>query len=781
MTSTRLKTRIATALLAASAACAAALAPAPAHAQDAAQQGAGQPKIKLSDLKFYTPDQDFKPITPAPWVVDGVQKVFLFQIELPGTRDYLRELKAQGVTVVHTGGPDPYWPLLRDDANSGPPAEQRATLRDNYKFLRELGMKIVIGISPYAPAEYVKQHPEWRLKGSPDEPLLDTSLDLTAPANVPLRSLSLNTPYGDYLIENIVEMMQDLDFDGISFDGNYHPFINYTPYDMELFRKETGLEFPKAVDLGDINYRVYMLWAHQKLEDWYRKLHEAMRKVNPNAATYTWTTNAGRYGHFLTIPPVMSARMNMLFDAPVQEWWLDEVNLGASVVPAFGAAWVRAVAGGHAGASEPYIMSRGNPYSSSNFPQHELFVRCMMAMANGSITPLALPSMAGKAAGDFTMEEIGRRKPWFAHSSPEPWAALLVSEQTKVFYAYQNVMERFLSHALGAFRVGWEEHLPITLITDGDVTTESLAKYKVLILPNAAALSDRQVDAIRGYVREGGGLVASCETSICDELGQPRGNFALADLFGVDYQGRPGVNVVKTDIDVNFARSIDDSYWAKRVGNGEMRWGGGDIRTDVLLSDPRLQQVNNGIQASFKGPSVLIPWEARAPMERAMMMFPENAEPVSAATAGTYGKGRVVYFAAGFDAANYTYQYSYQRIMYATALRWAASAPPPVEVEAPMCIQATLFRQQPPVGNRIVVHLFNNINTSSDHGAPENDVPLREEAVPVAGIKVRFRGVKPTRVHLQPENIELSTREENGELVVDVPPVAVHSMVVGEL
>ena len=129
-----------------------------------------------------------------------MQKVFLFQIEKPETREYLRELKAQGVTVVHTGGPDPYWPLLRDDPNSGPPAELRATLKDNYAFLRSLGMKIVIGISPYAPIEYVHQHPEWRLKGSADEAPLDMSIDLTQFNNHPLRSLSLNTPYGDYLI-----------------------------------------------------------------------------------------------------------------------------------------------------------------------------------------------------------------------------------------------------------------------------------------------------------------------------------------------------------------------------------------------------------------------------------------------------------------------------------------------------------------------------------------------------------------------------------------------------
>ena len=405
--------------------------------------------------------------------------------------------------------------------------------------MRSHGIRIIIGVSPYAPPEFVKQHPEWRLKSSPYEKPLDPSLDLTRPENVPLRSLSLNTPYGDYLIENIAEMFQDFRVDGVSFDGNYHSAINYTPFDMELFRKETGREFPAKIDLAADQYKIYMLWADMKLENWYRKLHARLRQVNPESAVYTWTTNAGRYGHFLTTPRVMSARMNLLFDSPVQEWWLDEVNLGASVVPAFGAAYVRALTGGRTGASEPYIMLRGNPYSGSSFPRHELFVRCMMAMTNGSITPIALPTGAGKEAGDQTMREIGKRKRWCIRTTHEPWAALLVSEQTRQFYAGGQVMERFLAHALGVFRVGCEEHLPITLITDLDLRRERLEPYKVLILPNAAALSDGQVKTIRHFVRNGGGLVATCETSLFDELGHPRSNFALADLFGVDYEGRP--------------------------------------------------------------------------------------------------------------------------------------------------------------------------------------------------------------------------------------------------
>lgn len=737
---------------------------------------AGPPTTE--SLDWYIPDRKFQPVEPAPWVYEGVQKVFIGDFANPATLPYVDELAEMGVTVIHTGGPDPYFPLRRD-GGAGLTHKERELLVSAFDHIRSRGMRIVIGVSPYAPAEYVKQHPEWRLKSSPNEKLLDTSVDLTKPENVPLRSLSLNSPYGDHLIENAAEIFKDYKVDGISFDGNYHSMINYTPYDIELFRKETGREFPAKIDLTDDNFKVYMLWADTKLENWYRRLHKRLREVNPQAAVYTWTTNAGRYGHFLTSPRVMSARMNLLFDSPVQEWWLDEVNLGSSVVAGFGAAYVRAVTGGRTGASEPYIMSRGNPYSTSSFPRHELLVRCMLAMTNGSITPLAVPTAAGREAGDQTIREIGKRKKWLIRTTSEPWGAILVSEQTRQFYAAGQIMERFLSHALGAFRVGYEEHLLLTLITDMDLTPERLARYKVLILPNVAALSDRQVETIRTYVQNGGGLVATCETSLFDELGHARPNFAMADLFGVDYEGRPAAPTNRPDLDVNFAIVVDDKYWANRQGTAEMRWGAGDILTSELIADPRLKLVNNGVQASFKGPLVKMS-HARPPMQRAMIMFPEGRDPIPAVVMGEQGKGRVVYMAAGFDAANYSYGYPYQRILFSQAIKWAARDAAPVAIEAPMCIQSTVFRQKDAEGERLVVHLFNGINTTSNHGLPETDVPLREEIVPVGGIKVLLHKLAPKRVHLEPEGIELAPVHLGDWTAVSVPPLAVHSMVVVE-
>ncbi|MEI7461534.1 MAG: ThuA domain-containing protein [Pirellula sp.] len=740
-----------------------------------------QGPVTLDSLNWYTQDRDFQGVEPADWVYEGQQKAFVGDFANPATFPYIDELAGLGVTVIHTGGPEPYFPLKRD-GGPGVDAKESALMRSAFERIRGNKMRVVIGVSPYAPVGFVKQHPEWRNKLTLDEKPIDPLLDLTKPETVALRSMSLNTPYGDYLIENLAEIFSDYQVDGVSFDGNYHPMIQFTPYDMDLYQRETGRNVPTKIDLANDDYKVYLLWADSKLENWYRKLHARLRQVNPQAAVYTWTTNAGRYGHFLTSPRVMSARMNLLFDSPVQEWWLDEVNLGSSVVPSFGAAYVRAVTGGRTGASEPYIISHGNPYSGSGFPRHELFVRCMQAMTNGSMTPIALPSGASKEAGDETIREIGRRKKWTTRAVSEPWAALLVSEQTRQFYAGGQVMERFLSHALGVFRVGLEEHLPVTLITDQDLRSDRLESYKVLVLPNAAALSNAQVTTIRQFVQNGGGLVATCETSLCDELGHPRSNFALADLFGVDYLGRPQAPTQRSELDANFAIVVDEQYWANRQGAAEMRWGAGDLQTSELISDPRLKWVANGVQASFKGPMVLMS-DSRPPMQRAMFMFPEGKPPVPAVVMGEQGKGRVVYMAAGFDAANFSYGYPYQRIVFAQAMRWAARSLPQIEVVAPMCIQSTFFRQRDTEGERTIVHLFNGLDSSNGHGLPEADVPLREEAVPVGGIRLRLNKLNnklTKRVHLEPEGVELSVVPNGDFLEVRVPPIAVHSMVVIE-
>jgi hypothetical protein len=706
----------------------------------------------------------FEPVRSPGWVAGVTRMAFM----APGPLDAAAKA---GVQVIHTNIVWPYYPLRRDGGGLSKPDAER--LRSFTLDCHRRGMKLILGLPPFPPVELVKAHPDWRvhpddtggvLKVAPDEKNLGTRLGCNL------------GPWGDYLIEVCAELVQDYGLDGFSFDGNYHPRICYCPSCKQAYQRDTGRAVPARVDLDDVDYRRYLTWRGEQLEDHYRRMQERLKAVNREAVLMSWTVNAGRYGHFLHSPRAMPARLNLLFDLPMQEWWLDETNFGGSVVPAFGAAYLRAAAGDRPNASEAYLMSRGNPYGTNSFPRHERVARILLAMTHGSVTAESFgwPGHAESTVDVF--REAGRRDRWITHTRRMPWAAMLVSEQTRQFYAYRDIAERYLPHLFGAFRTAMEEHLALNLINDWDLTPETLSRHRVLLLPNAAALSDAQVAAVRAYVRDGGGLVATCETSLCDELGRPRRDFALADLFGISYRGRPKASQARPELDPNFAIAIDERYWRERVGVATVRWG-----DHPLLRDARLEELVPQRSVIFRGPQVMVSEPGDA-SEAVIRMTPDGwtGGPLPALVSRRYGRGRVVYMAAGFDAAMWSYSFPYQRRLLARALNCASQERFPISVRAPMCVQCAFYEQADAGGRRIVIHLFNGIDTTGGHGLPAMDVPLREETVPIHGIGVRFEGIAPTRFHVEPGGVVPRVRHEGTATVVDLPPLALHAMLVAE-
>jgi hypothetical protein len=713
----------------------------------------------LAEAKPEAAERVFTPITPPAWVQQVTRMAFL----TPGEVDKAAEAGAQ---VVHTNIVWPYYPLRRD--KGGLSKDDATKLRECVEACHSRKMKLSLGLPPFPSVALLKKHPDWRV-----DPKGDGAAHKVEPREDNLGTrLGCNLgPWGDYLIDVCAELVEDFKVDGYSFDGNYHPPICYCP----ACRAAYGKKLPAKADLDDIAYREYFVWRGEKLEDHYRKLQQRLKKINPDAVIMTWTVNAGRYGHFLHSPRAMPTRLNLLFDLPMQEWWLDETNQGGSIAPAFGVAYLRAVAGGRPCASEPYLMSRGNPYSGDSFPLHERKARTLLALTHGSVTAQSLGWAGGAAGAKAAFAEVARRERFQSGCQPLPWAALLVSEQTRQFHAYKAITERFLPHLFGTFRTAMEEHLPLTLLNDWDLTAGTLAPHRVLILANAAALSAAQVSAVRKYVESGGGLVVSGETSLCDELGRPHGDFALKDLLGVSYLGRPKAPITRPALDENFSIALDENYWKHRTGVARLSWS-----PHPLIRDPRLAELTPQKSATFKGPLVLMS-EPKNAAEVVARMTPEGwtKPPPPAVIARKFGKGRVVYLAASLDAAMWSYAYPYQRCLLKDAIVWAAGESPAIRVQAPMCVQATFYTRKEKDARQLVIHLFNNVNTTADHGTPGMDVPLREETIPIGGIRIHFRGDAPKRFRLIPEG-EVKTTRLAGGVTLELPPLELHTMVVGD-
>ncbi len=107
-----------------------------------------------------------------------------------------------------------------------------------------------------------------------------------------------------------------------------------------------------------------------------------------------------------------------------------------------------------------------------------------------------------------------------------------------------------------------QSHIPFDIIFDQHLNAEDLAKYKVLILPNQEALSDAQLEIIRKFVDQGGGLVATEHTSLYTETRRRRSDFGLADLFMVNpplWQARAGTEKIPD------GNTVRNSYGAGRV------------------------------------------------------------------------------------------------------------------------------------------------------------------------------------------------------------------------
>jgi len=121
--------------------------------------------------------------------------------------------------------------------------------------------------------------------------------------------------------------------------------------------------------------------------------------------------------------------------------------------------------------------------------------------------------------------------------SPETLSniALLFSRQTRDVYGGYDA-KHYLNEWTGWSELLTEANIPFDTILDADLA-EDLHRYKLLILPNAACLSDAQVAGIRRFAKNGGKIIATHNLAFCDETGATREQSALADWIAAPPSG----------------------------------------------------------------------------------------------------------------------------------------------------------------------------------------------------------------------------------------------------
>jgi type 1 glutamine amidotransferase len=303
--------------------------------------------------------------------------------------------------------------------------------------------------------------------------------------------------------------------------------------------------------------------------------------------------------------------------------------------------------------------------------------------------------------------------------------------------------DRFLAPAVGAYAALTRSALPV-LTLQRPHFHEHLAGFQVLCLANMTNMSDEQVQAVRRYVRSGGGLIASHETSLYDEKGRRRPDFALADVFGARYRRVLG------------------------AASRRVRFEPASPLAAGLAGLPPLEHAE---------PHVAV--ELTTGRCAARLTGPDLAPDVPAAIVHEFGKGRVVYLPGRLDALE-CYQLTPQvERLFANAVRWLVRGRLPIEVTSPGMVGVSCFRQP----RRLLVHLVNH----------QRDSRLRDDAFqPLVRVGVRLQlppGFEVARVHRlwTPSDVaykcngdclltELDTIGEYEVLAVELKPIIVHAV-----
>jgi hypothetical protein len=284
---------------------------------------------------------------------------------------------------------------------------------------------------------------------------------------------------------------------------------------------------------------------------------------------------------------------------------------------------------------------------------------------------------------------------------------VVMGQSTQLLYpgpaaAHSREYMRETTH--GIYETLLAGRLSFDFVHEERLDAERINKYRALLLPNIAMLSDHQCQQIRDYVRSGGSIMASFETSLYDENLKPRSEFGLADLLGVSKAG----DVVGTNGNAYYSR-IERQHPVLR-GYSDTSWiPGAQNRLPIKpVAAPVL---------------TVVPGFVQYPPELAYPPVSHTDEP--AIVLREIGASRIAYFSGDIERTYWlTGHGDLLRLLHNT-IRWITHEDRVVQVEGEGFIEMFAWETAP----GYAVHLLNYTSPNAHHGWMQATYPLGPQTV----------------------------------------------------
>ena len=605
---------------------------------------------------------------------------------------------------------------------------------------RKLRMVVIARTDPHAAHNDVADaHPDWiavdaegKMRRHPVMPELWVTCALG--------------PYNfEFMTEVTKEIVSSYQVDGVFSNRWTGSGMCYCEHCRQNFHAAAGMDLPRTTNPREPSRRAYIAWRQQRLFDLWHLWDSEIRAISP-AACYIPNSGGGALADLDM--KTIGERAPILF--------ADRQGRSGVAAP-----W----ASGKSGKEFRSTMGR-KPIGGIFSVGFEEPYRWKDSVQSGAEVRLwALDGIANGLRPWFTkfsatlydrrwlpvVEDLYgwlyRNERYLRNQQPLARVAIVYSQQTAQFYG-----RKVEDHTLGYYQALIEARIPFEMVHDRLLDAAHVDPFKVLIFPNVAALSARQCDEIREFVKRGGSIVATHETSLYDEWGNRRADFGLADLFGASYDGAVDARMQNSYLQLGerhpILHGLDN---AGRIINGVSR-----VHTRTIGSYPN-------------PPLTLIPSYPDLPMEE---VFPRvTRSGIPEVFVRELGKSRVVYFPWDIDRTFWEILAADHGTLMRNAVDWATNEPRPVTVTGPGVLDVTIWRQK----ESLTVHLVNLTNPMMMKG------PIRE-FIPSPPQEVTIRvPAKPKRVRLLVSAHQPAVREAAGEVTLTVPSILDHEVIAVEL
>jgi hypothetical protein len=694
-------------------------------------------------------------------------------------RQHWKRTQTQGV-IINAGGIVAYYP-------SKFPLHYRAAGlgdRDLYGELtraaHEDGLAVLARMdSNRVHEDFYRAHPDWMARDAGGEPYRNTELYVTC----------VNSPYYDEYIPSVLrEIIERSRPEGIA-DNNWngldHDSICYCDNCQRKFREQTGQPIPRMKNWDDPVYRQWIQWNYARRTEIWDQFNRVTRDAGgPHCLWVGMTSGLISYQclRFRDSRAIYARSEIAMIDEQVR------VNDRGFQHNGEAGKMVHGLLGWDKLMPESMAMYQGGrpTFRLSSKPEPEVRLWMLDGFAGG-VQPWW--HILGGNSEDRriyrTAEPILRwhadNQEYLVNRRPMATVGLVWSQQNMDFHGRDNPEE------IGEFpRRGWTTALVRAripyLLVHADHIARDADQFSVLILPDLAAMSASQVEAVKRFAERGGSLIATGDSSRCNEWGEPLSDFALADLFGAHVIcGQPGPN------DPPMWRSLLETQHTYLQLTPELRartqgpHNGNEPaiigerhpvlksfdETDILPFGGTLEPLR--VDSGAKILATFIPPISMFPPEQVILSKPRADSP-GLIVNEVNGHGRVAFLPADLDRRFCRDNLTDYANLLANLVHWAARDNFPLQVEGAGFVDCHLYQQK----NKLILHLVNLTNAGTWRA------PV-DELMPVGPMSVRVKlpdGIHGHRIQLLVSKRPAHAKVNNGWTRFELPTILDHEVVV---